>query len=559
MSTAPVIVLQGLGHTWPDGTPSLQGIDAAFGPGRTGLIGPNGSGKSTLLRLIAGHLAPTAGSVSVTGSVGMLPQRLDPRTTVAGLLGVRERLDALRAIEAGAAEEHLFDALAEDWLVESRSRAALEEAGLGRLDLDRRVAELSGGESVQVALLGLRRAGHDVVLLDEPTNSLDEDSRARLHESIGSWPGTLLVVSHDVALLDRMETTAELREGTVTVFGGPYSAFREHARREQEAAEQAARTAEQALRREKRQRIEGETKLARRQRYARTDYENKRRPKTIMKQRASFAQVSEGRLRRELAGKVEAAEHELAEREERLRRTERIRIALPDPDVPAGRRLAELRDTRGGAILVQGPERIALHGPNGIGKTRLLRALVDAGRSGSGPMPQEPGIGPMPQGPGTAPPGAPTSAAPLVAATAWTDRIGHLAQGLADLAPGATVLEDLRARTPGADPQEIRAHLARFLLRGDAAQRRIGDLSGGERFRVALARLLLARPPHQLLVLDEPTNDLDLDSIDVLVEALEDYRGALLVVSHDQDFLDRLGVSAHYELSARGILPRIPA
>ena len=560
MTSIHSVVLAGLSHAWPDGTPSLEGIDAAFGTGRTGLIGANGSGKSTLLRLIAGALRPTAGTISVAGSVGLLPQRLDPRRSVADLLGVRERLDALRAIEAGDTDPRLLEALEEDWLVESRTEAALAGAGLDGLDLDRRVAEVSGGEAVRAALLGMRRAGHDVVLLDEPTNNLDAGSRARLHEDILAWPGTLIVVSHDVALLDLMDATAELREGTISLFGGPYSAFRAHMQREQEAAEQAVRTAEQHLRREKEQRIAAETALARRRRYARTDFENKRRPKTIMKQRGSMAQVSAGKLRGELAGKVEAAEHDLGEQTSRLRTADRIRIALPDPEVPAGRRLAELRDARGGAILIQGPERIALRGPNGIGKTRLLRALVAPGArpdpaSADGAEGAQGADGAAgTQGADGPDGGTGRVGADAVRACAWTDRIGHLAQGLGDLDPGASVLDEVRAAAPSADVEAVRAQLARFLFRGEDAHRIIGGLSGGERFRVALARLLLAQPPHQLLVLDEPTNDLDLDSIEVLVEALEDYRGALLVVSHDEAFLDRLGITAAYALGPRGLV-----
>lgn len=529
MSTTqnPAVVLTDVSFTWPDGTAALSGLTAAVGPGRTGLTGANGTGKTTLLRLIAGELSPSSGALAVRGQVGHLPQKLTLRTeaTVAELLGVHRRLAALRALEAGDASMTTFEALEEDWDVESRAVATLDGMGLADLGLDRPVGTLSGGEAVLVALAGLRLARNEIVLLDEPTNNLDRPARHRLYDTITAWRGALIVVSHDLTLLDLMEDTAELRGSALTVFGGNYSTYQEHLAREQAAAEQALRSAEQTLKTEQRQRIAAQTTLARRRRYARTDYENKRKPKMIMKQRATEAQVSAGKLRGELDAKVEAAQGRVDERSGRVRADERLRIDLPDPQVPAGQRLAALHDGRGEPLILQGPERVALTGPNGIGKTRLLETLLD-------PSPCD---------------------EPPVHAVAHTDLIGYLPQRLDHLEDEASILDVVRAAAPDTPPHEIRAQLARFLLRGDVVHRRAGDLSGGERFRVALATLLLAQPPRRLLVLDEPTNNLDLRSIDELVDALGSYRGGLLVVSHDDSFLRRLDIDTWLTLGADGL------
>lgn len=525
-SAAP-IVLTGLRFAWPDGTPVLGPLDATIGPGRTGLVGDNGAGKSTLLRLIAGTLAPTAGHVRTSGAVGHLPQQVALRTaaTVADLLGLRARLDALRAIEAGSLDPRHHDVLADDWGVEARGAAALEAAGLDGIGLDRRVDQLSGGEAVLVALTGVRLAATPIVLLDEPTNDLDRPARHRLHDALATWPGTIVVASHDTALLDRMDRTAELRGGALALFGGPLHAQRRHVATEQAAARQGLRTARQALALERHQQVEAQVKLARRARYARTDFENKRRPKTIMKQRRSEAQVSAARLRDEADGKVAAAREAVAVAAERVRADARVVVDLPDPGLAAGRTVAELHDGRGRTHSIRGPERVALVGRNGVGKTRLLRTLVEPG-SGADP---------------TAPHGV-----------ARTDRIGYLPQRLDHVDDGASALAAVHAAAPDRPVGEVRALLARLRLRAEAVHRPVGDLSGGERLRVALARLLVADPPHHLLVLDEPTNDVDLATVDALVDALAGSGGALLVVSHDDDLLGRLAVTTWLHLTAEG-------
>lgn len=530
VSLQPSVVLTDVSFSWPDGTAALDHISAAFGTGRTGLVGANGTGKSTLLKLVTGELTPVAGTVTTNGAVDYLPQNLVLTTeaTVSDLLGVTDKLDALRAIEAGSVETRHFDALDEAWDCEVQARTALDHVGLATVGLDRTVGTLSGGEAVLTAVAGLRLRSNrsdGVVLLDEPTNNLDRRARHDLYDAVTTWPGALIVVSHDVTLLDLMDDTAELRLGNLEMFGGGYSDYRRQVDQEQMAAEQALRTAEQTLRTEKRQRAEAQTKLARRQRYARTDFVNKRKPKMIMNQRKTEAQVSAGKLRGDLDEKVAAAQREKQRQEERLRHESVIRIALPDPGVPAGRRLVEFRDDRGTSVVLQGPERIALTGPNGVGKTRLLEVLVRQALSGDGAGTQN-----------------------GVRASAFTDRIGYLPQRLDHLDADATVIDTVRAATPNSPVEQVRASLARFLFGEDAVHRRVGDLSGGERFRVALARILLAEPAHQLLVLDEPTNNLDLDSVDALVSALEDYHGGLIVVSHDDAFLDRMGIDTWVEL-----------
>ncbi|WP_461639496.1 ABC-F family ATP-binding cassette domain-containing protein [Leucobacter sp. BZR 635] len=529
MNLKSSITLRDLTFEWPDGSIALGGVNGTFTPGRTGLIGRNGAGKSTLLKLIAGELSPTSGHIDTAGIVGYLPQTLTLRgnATVAELLGIDGALKALRAIEAGDVDQQHFDAVGDDWDIESRADEALHRIGFAAADLDRRVATVSGGEAMLIAITGLRLRRTDITLLDEPTNNLDRATRAKLYEFVHGWPGTLIVVSHDLELLERMDHTTELHAGTLTTFGGPYSEWRTHQDEQQAAAEQAAKAAQQALKVEKRQRQEAESKLAQRARTAKKTQRDGGLPKILVNKRASSAQESAGAMRSTLDDKVVAAQSAVDAADARVREEEHIHLVLPDPNVPRGRRIAEFTDGDT-SVIVQGPERVALVGGNGSGKSTFIRQLLDGTE---------------------AHPGRPSG-------RIVTEFVGHLPQRLDGLDEYASAIANVQEVAPATPAGTIRNQLARLLLRGDSVDRPVRTLSGGERFRVALAKLLLAEPPAQLLILDEPTNNLDIASVEQLAQALDAYRGALLVVSHDFAFLERIGVDTVLELDSAGQMHR---
>ncbi|MEU3512016.1 ATP-binding cassette domain-containing protein, partial [Streptomyces longwoodensis] len=504
--TAHSIACTSLSFAWPDGTAVLDRLDVSFGPGRTGLVGVNGSGKSTLLRLIAGELTPVDGSVRVAGDIGYLPQNvtLDTRLRVDQALGIAGRRAALHAIEAGDVRPEHFEAVGDDWDVEERALATLGELGLGHIGLDRTVGEVSGGESVLLRLAALLLRRPDVLLLDEPTNNLDLYARRRLYAAVASWPGVLVVVSHDRELLDLVDQIADLRGGEVVWYGGNYTAYEEALAVEQEAAERMVRVAEADVRRQKRELTDAQVKLARRKRYGQKMWEQKREPKIVMGARKRAAQESAGKHRILHEERLAEARERLDEAVDAVRDDDEIRVELPYTAVPPGRGVLSLRELRlayGTPVTVSldlhGPERVALVGRNGAGKTTLLRTVAG-------------------------------ELAPAAGEAHAHVPLRFLPQRLHVLDDALTVAENVARFAPGATNNRVRARLAHFLFRGARADQRAGTLSGGERFRAALAALMLAEPAPQLLMLDEPTNNLDMASVRRLTSALESYEGALV-------------------------------
>jgi len=526
MSSAS-IVCSHLSFSWPDDTPVFTDLSFTVGEGRTGLVAPNGAGKSTLLKLIAGEYRPTAGSVTVDGVVGYLPQTLPLAAdlTVAEVLGVAPLIAALHAIESGDTSEEHFATIGADWDIEERTRAELDRLGLADVALTRRLHTLSGGQVVSLGLAAQLLKRPDVLLLDEPTNNLDADARHRLYEVLDGWHGCLLLVSHDRALLDRMDRIAELDRGELRLYGGNFTAYTEAVRAAQEVAEKNVRNAEQELKREKREMQQARERAARRASTAARNLKSAGLPKIVAGGLKRSAQESAGRSNETHAARVDEARARLDEASRALREDQKIAIELPDTAVPAGRTVFEgermqvrLGDRAvfagdGVDLTVRGPERIALAGRNGAGKSTLLRLMNGDLTPQGGRIRRADG------------------------------RVAYLSQRLDLLDLDRTVAENLAAYAPSLTAEQRMHLLARFLFRGTRAHLPVGVLSGGERLRATLACVLNASPAPQLLLLDEPTNNLDLVSVAQLESALAAYRGAFVVVSHDERFLREIGVN----------------
>ena len=531
LSVSPSITISNLGWSAPDGCAVLSDLDLNFQPERAGIVGRNGVGKSTLLRLLTGELTPASGSIAIDGSTAMLRQAVQfrPHESIADLFGARDSLALLRKAEAGEASvEEIGDA---DWTLEARIDEALAGVGLP-LPAGTPLAQLSGGQRTRVALAGAMFDAPDFLLLDEPTNNLDREGREAVRDLLARWRGGAIVVSHDRELLEEMDAIVELTSLGAARYGGGWSAYRARKEIEQAAVEAELAGAEKELGRVRRQaQVTAERQMRRdaggRRKAARGD-----EPAILLGTLKGRAEESGGANRR-------LAERQRAEAEE-ARETARgkievidpLAVALPSTGLPASRTVLELDRVSAGyapdrpvienlSLTLTGPERVAITGPNGSGKSTLL-ALV---------------------------------AGTLVP---WSGKIrvgvdfALFDQRVSLLDPALSIADNFLRLNRGTTNNQCRAALARFRFRADAADRIVGTLSGGQMLRAGLACVLGVPQPPQLLILDEPGNHLDIESLSAVETGLAAYDGALLVVSHDTVFLEAIGIARTIELAVAG-------
>jgi len=516
------ITLKQLSYSTPDGQPLFTDLDLAFGPVRTGLIGRNGTGKSTLLKLILGQLTPSSGATAVEGTIGVLAQSVQvaPGETLADLLGVKSQLDRLARIQTGTAS--LDDMSEADWTLPERIDMVLGQMGLHGMAPERDLATLSGGQRTRAALARLLLAAPDMILLDEPTNNLDADGRAAVTQLLRQWRGGAIVVSHDRALLGEMDAIVELTTLGARTYGGNWDHYAER-----KAIELAAAQHDLASTERKVAEVDRKAQLAAERQARRDSAGAKKRakgdmPKILLNARKDNAEKTGGENTR-LANRLRSDAAEAAsEARAQIEILTPFKVRLAPTGLPAGKTILQCDNLTGGPVpeapairnlsfTLVGPERVAITGPNGAGKTTLLRLLTGELQPVSG-------------------------TARILGRHAFLDQTVSL------LDPTLTIRDNFRRLNPDADENAVRAALARFMFRADAALQIVGSLSGGQMLRAGLAATIGGLRPQELLILDEPTNHLDIGAIEAVEAGLGAYDGALLVVSHDRTFLANIGV-----------------
>jgi len=446
--------------------------------------------------------------------------------SVAEALGVADGLACLKRLEAG--QGSVSDAAEADWTLEARLSDALAETGLPGMVLDRRMRTLSGGERTRVMLARLLLAAPDVLLLDEPTNNLDADGRAGISDLLARWTGGVVVASHDRALLERVDRIVALSPVGVTVFGGGWSDFKAARDAARERAEAELDRTGSELKRAEREAQDAREKQDRRDKRGRANRARGDVPKMLLDARKQRAEATRARGD-DVAERLTEAGREAFEAARAGVEVETpLHIDLPETGLAPSRDLLSLRDVvmaRGGrhrfgplSLDVRGPERIAVCGANGSGKTTLLRLIMGEVGPDAGEVRR------------------------------LTDRMAMLDQHVSLLKGEESVLENLRRLNPELSENAARAVLARLAFRNAGALQLAGTLSGGERLRAGMACVFARAEPPLMLLLDELTNHLDLAAVELLEDALSGFDGALVVVSHDSDFLSAFGVTREVRL-----------
>lgn len=528
-----MLLLQDITYIHPDKEILFSNINFVVNKHeKIALVGNNGSGKSTLLKIISGIRRPSSGRVDLEGVPYYVPQVFGQydHMTISEAIGVYNKLVSLYEILKGSVEASHYETLDDDWDIEARCRDVLNKWGLGEIDLNDQMYTLSGGQKTKVFLAGIEIHQPDIILMDEPSNHLDIKSRSYLYNFIEESPQTLIVVSHDRALLDRLPYVCELGHSGIKRYGGNFSFYLEQKDVEKTALEKNINNKEKALKdsqEKERLSMERQQKLDAR---AKKNLGKAGLPKIVANTWKNSAENSTAKAKEVHKEKRTNLSAELRDLKNEVPDIDRIVFSFHQSNLHLGKIIAEAKKInhrfRGTnlwrdhqSFQVRSGDRIVMKGDNGVGKTTLIKIILGDLKPSEGIVKQ------------------------IIENYIYIDQeysIVNTEKSVYQLAETFNVsnLED----------HIVKTRLVQFLFNKDTWNKPCATLSGGERMRLLLCCLNLMEQAIDVIVLDEPTNNLDLQNIGILIKALREYSGTLIVVSHDIYFLENIGITHTIEL-----------
>ena len=535
------ISIQQISYIHPDKEVLFSDLNFAISKGqKLGLVGNNGCGKSTLLQIIAGQLSPSSGVIVRPDDLYYIPQHFGQydSLTIAQALQIERKQQALHAILAGDVSNENFTILNDDWNIEERSIAALDLWGLGQFTLSYPMNLLSGGEKTRVFLAGMNIHHPSVILMDEPTNHLDSSGRQRLYDWVEKYRSTLLVVSHDRTLLNLLPEICELEKHQINYYGGNYEFYKEQKTLMQEALQQRIEEKEKALGIARK--VARETAERRDKQNVRGEKSNIRKgvPRIVLNALQGKSEKSTSKLTGVHQEKAEKLTNERNQLRGSLSPTAALKTDFNSSSLHTGKILVTAKeinfsyhsnsinnDIQENSIskqqLWQAPvsfqlksgDRLRIEGANGSGKTTLLKLITGQ------LQPQE----------GTL--------------TRTDFSYVYLNQEYSIIDDRNSILEQAYAFNSRNLPEhEIKIILNRYLFPASEWDKSCRKLSGGEKMRLAFCCLMISNNTPDMFILDEPTNNLDIQSIEIITATIKNYAGTVIAISHDNYFIQEIGV-----------------
>ena len=542
------ISIQQISYIHPDKEVLFSDLNFAISKGqKLGLVGNNGCGKSTLLQIIAGQLSPSSGVIVRPDDLYYIPQHFGQydSLTIAQALRIERKQQALHAILSGDASNENFVVLDDDWNIEERSIAALDLWGLGQFTLSYPMNLLSGGEKTRVFLAGMDIHHPSVVLMDEPTNHLDSSGRQRLYDWVEKCRSTLLVVSHDRTLLNLLPEICELEKHQINYYGGNYEFYKEQKTLMQEALQQRIEEKEKALRIARK--VARETAERRDKQNVRGEKNNIKKgvPRIVLNALQGKSEKSTSKLNSTHQEKAEKLTGERNQLRSSLSPTATLKTDFNSSSLHTGKILVTAKEINFGyhpnsdsndiqdnndfkpqlwqtpiSFQLKSGDRLRIEGANGSGKTTLLKLITGQ------LQPQEGNL------------------------TRMEFTYVYLNQEYSIIDDRNSILEQAYAFNNRNLPEhEIKIILNRYLFPASEWDKSCRKLSGGEKMRLAFCCLMISNNTPDMFILDEPTNNLDIQSIEIITATIKNYTGTVIAISHDDYFIQEIGIEQRILLS----------